>query len=50
MKIKKKRARLGNKMRYFKIPFCWNFVWKNRDYSTSQDTRLWCLRSKNRIQ
>jgi len=39
-------ARIGTKMRYFKIPLCRNFVWKVRDYSGPNDTCQWCLRSK----
>jgi len=27
-----------NKLRYFKISLCRNFVWKVRDYSGSDDT------------
>jgi len=33
-------------MRYFKIPLYRNFVWKVSDYSASDDTCQWCLRSK----
>jgi len=28
----------NQKMRYFKIPLCRNFVWKARDYSGPDDT------------
>jgi len=50
-RIKIKNERRGPKsekknMRYFKIPLCRNFVWKVRDYSGSDDTCQWCLRSK----
>jgi len=33
-------------MRYFKIPLCRNSVRKVSDYSGSDDTCQWCLRSK----
>jgi len=46
IKENEKRAPLGTKMRYFKIPLCRNFVWKVSDYSASDDTCQWCLRSK----
>jgi len=35
-----------SKMRYFKIPLCWIFYWKIRDWSESIDVCLWYLRSK----
>jgi len=34
------------KMRYFKIPLCQNFVREVRDYSGLDDACKWCRRSK----
>jgi hypothetical protein len=31
-----KRAQIGTKMRYFKIPLCRIFLWKVREYSRSE--------------
>jgi len=36
----------NQKMRYFKIPLCRNFVWKVGDYSGPDDVCQWCLRTK----
>jgi len=50
LKDKNKTERRGpeseQKMRYFKIPLCRNFVWKVGDYSGPNDACQWCLRSK----
>jgi len=37
IKENEKRAPLGTKMWYFKIPLCRNFVWKVGDYSGLND-------------
>jgi len=50
LKDKNKNERRGpeskQKMRYFKIPLCRNFVSKVGDYSGQNDACQWCLRSK----